>query len=82
MFVVNFNEKVTLGLPAAMPFTNRPDELAARDFEGARHGQDRALRRGRRGVRAIARRQPGEESPDRNQRRRRQRQRSTAWLRS
>ena len=27
MFVVNFNEKVTLGLPAAMPFTDRPEEL-------------------------------------------------------
>jgi Ca-activated chloride channel family protein len=29
MFVVNFNEKVTLGLPDAIPFTDRPDELAA-----------------------------------------------------
>jgi hypothetical protein len=28
MFVVNFNEKVTLGLPAAIPFTNRPEDLA------------------------------------------------------
>ncbi len=28
MFVVNFNENVTLGLPAATPFTNRSDELA------------------------------------------------------
>src|SRR3954454_16721747 len=28
MFVVNFNENVTRGLPAAIPFTNRPDELA------------------------------------------------------
>lgn len=28
MFVVNFNEKVSLGLPAAMPFTNVPGELA------------------------------------------------------
>lgn len=27
MFVVNFNEKVTLGLPAAIRFTNRADEL-------------------------------------------------------
>ncbi len=27
MFIVNFYEKVTLGLPAAMPFTDRPDEL-------------------------------------------------------
>lgn len=27
MFVVNFNEHVTLGLPAAMPFTNRSGEL-------------------------------------------------------
>jgi len=28
MFVVNFNEKVTLGLPGAVRFTNRSDELA------------------------------------------------------
>ena len=28
MFVVNFNENVTLGLPAAMPFTNRQEDLA------------------------------------------------------
>jgi Ca-activated chloride channel family protein len=28
MFVVNFNENITRGLPAATPFTNRPDELA------------------------------------------------------
>jgi VWFA-related protein len=27
MFVVNFNEKVTLGLPAAMSFSNRSEEL-------------------------------------------------------
>jgi VWFA-related protein len=27
IFVVNFNERVTLGLPAAMPFTDRADEL-------------------------------------------------------
>lgn len=27
MFVVNFNEKVTLGLPRAIRFSNRPDEL-------------------------------------------------------
>src|SRR5271166_1675293 len=27
LFVVNFNEKVTLGLPAGMSFTNRPEEL-------------------------------------------------------
>jgi Ca-activated chloride channel homolog len=28
MFVVNFNEKVTMGLPHGIRFTNRPDELA------------------------------------------------------
>ncbi len=27
MFVVNFNEKITLGLPARLPFTNQSDEL-------------------------------------------------------
>jgi Ca-activated chloride channel family protein len=29
MFVVNFNEKVSLGLPASVPFSNRADELEA-----------------------------------------------------
>jgi Ca-activated chloride channel family protein len=29
MFVVNFNEKVTLGLPDALPLTNRPEDLAS-----------------------------------------------------
>jgi Ca-activated chloride channel homolog len=29
MFVVNFNENVTLGLPDALPFSNRPDEMAS-----------------------------------------------------
>jgi Ca-activated chloride channel family protein len=29
MFVVNFNEKVSLGLPVAIPFSNRADELQA-----------------------------------------------------
>jgi VWFA-related protein len=28
MFVVNFNEHVSLGLPTAIPLSNRPDELA------------------------------------------------------
>jgi VWFA-related protein len=28
MFVVNFNEKVTLGLPDAIPLSNHPEELA------------------------------------------------------
>jgi VWFA-related protein len=28
MFVVNFNEKVTMGLPGTVQFSNRPDELA------------------------------------------------------
>jgi VWFA-related protein len=27
MFVVNFNEDVTLGLPPSMPFTNRQEDL-------------------------------------------------------
>jgi VWFA-related protein len=29
MFVVNFNERVTLGLPEGIPFTNRADDLEA-----------------------------------------------------
>jgi len=29
MFVVNFNEKVTLGLPDNIPLTNRPEELSS-----------------------------------------------------
>ena len=32
MFVVNFNDSVTLGLPDAIRFTNRPDELALAIF--------------------------------------------------
>src|SRR5689334_11851906 len=28
MFVVNYNERVTLGMPDEIPFTNRSDELA------------------------------------------------------
>ena len=29
MFVVNFNEKVSLGLPAELPLSNRPEDLAS-----------------------------------------------------
>ena len=29
MFVVNFNEKVSLGLPANLPFSNRPEDLGS-----------------------------------------------------
>jgi Ca-activated chloride channel homolog len=39
MFVVNFNEKVTLGLPAAIPFTNRLDELESAILKQPAAGQ-------------------------------------------
>jgi len=39
MFVVNFNEKVTLGLPPAIPFSNRVDELAGAINKSAVEGQ-------------------------------------------
>jgi len=39
MFVINFNEKVALGLPPNVPFTNRPDELARAISEVPAAGQ-------------------------------------------
>jgi Ca-activated chloride channel family protein len=39
MFVVNFNEKVTLGLPDSIQFTNRSDELARAIATGPAIGQ-------------------------------------------
>jgi VWFA-related protein len=39
MFVVNFNEKVTLGLPAAVRFTNRPYELESAISQTGARGQ-------------------------------------------
>jgi Ca-activated chloride channel homolog len=39
MFVVNFNEKVTLGLPVAMRFTNRPEDLEAAILKSRALGQ-------------------------------------------
>jgi Ca-activated chloride channel family protein len=39
MLVVNFNENVTLGLPAAVKFTNSPDELAAAIWNTATTGK-------------------------------------------
>ncbi len=42
MFVVNFNEKVTLGLPRNLPFTNRP-ELLANAISGTRAEGQTAL---------------------------------------
>lgn len=39
MFVINFNEKVTLGLPAAMRFTNRPEDLEAAILKARSIGQ-------------------------------------------
>jgi VWFA-related protein len=63
MFVVNFNEHVTLGLPDAIRFTNRSDELA-RDLQRACHRQDGAVRRSDPGAGAIAIRHPGKECFD------------------
>ena len=39
MFVVNFNEKATLGLPAAIRFSNRVDQLAGAISRSATEGQ-------------------------------------------
>ena len=39
MFVVNFNDKVQLGLPAEMRFSNRPEELAGAIANTATEGQ-------------------------------------------
>ena len=66
MFVVNFNEKVTLGLPDDLPFTNRPEGSRERGRQQhvCRCRHDGALRRGLRGAKAIAGRQPGKESAD------------------
>jgi Ca-activated chloride channel family protein len=39
MFVVNFNEHVTLGLPTTVAFTNRPDQLEAAILKATITGQ-------------------------------------------
>jgi VWFA-related protein len=39
IFVVNFNEKVTLGLPGAIRFTDRPEELVAAILNAPAAGQ-------------------------------------------
>ncbi len=39
MFVVNFNERVTLGLPANIPFTNRPEVMESAIEEAPVTGQ-------------------------------------------
>ncbi len=39
LFVVNFNEHVTLGLPASVPFTNRADQLEAAILAAPASGQ-------------------------------------------
>jgi Ca-activated chloride channel family protein len=39
MFVVNFNEKVTLGLPPAIPFTNRTEDLESAILNAPAAGQ-------------------------------------------
>ena len=57
MFVVNFNEKVTLGLPATIPFTDRPTNSHARS-PTRRPWADGALRRDRQSAAAIAGGQP------------------------
>jgi Ca-activated chloride channel homolog len=41
MFVVNFNDRVTLGLPGAEPFTDRPEELEAAISKTPATGQTR-----------------------------------------
>ena len=66
-----------LGLPAAIPFTQSSEELA-HAISNARHGQDGAVRCDVEGARAVGGRQPRQESADRDQRWRRQRERAHA----
>ena len=72
MFVVNFNEKVSLGLPAAMPFSDRPDELEARHRETPADGRDRLYDAVARALDRLQSGALGKESADRHQRWRRQ----------
>ena len=59
MFVVNFNEKVSLGLPGTIRFTNSTAELENAIATAPYRRPDGSLRRDRQGVRGIAGRQPG-----------------------
>ena len=76
MFVVNFNETVSLGLPDAIRIHRERRPARTRDLAGSRRRRDGALRRDRQGAGAIRGRQPGQESVDRHQRWRRQCQRA------
>ncbi len=68
MFVVNFNEIASLGLPAAIRFTDNTAELEDAIMTTAHRRPDGSLRRDRHGARAITDRQPGQESADCGQR--------------
>ena len=67
MFVVNFNEKVTLGLPDAVGFTDDSVELE-RAISRTPAGGMTALYERSHGARAIAGRHPRQENTHRNQR--------------
>ena len=45
MFVVNFNERVTLGLPASVMFTNKAEEMEVGHSQRSGRGGDCPLRR-------------------------------------
>ena len=66
MFVVNFNEKVTLGLPDAIRLTNRSDELARAISSTPAIGMTALYDAVVKAPNAIAGRQPGEEGADRH----------------
>ncbi len=59
MFVVNFNEKVSLGLPSTLRFTSSTAMLEYAIAADAYRRPDGSLRRDRQGIRGIAGRQPG-----------------------
>ena len=71
MFVVNFNETVSLGLPIGMRFSDNAGTTGSRDLGSAGDWHDGALRRDRRGTEAPAARHQRQESSDRYQRWRR-----------
>ena len=68
LFVVNFNEHVSMGLPANIPFTSDTVKMQAALFNHRRNRDDSALRRHRRCARTSCRREVGQESVDRGQR--------------
>ena len=74
MFVVNFNERVSFGLPGNIPFTDQVAQLEVALSRFRCGWPDRTLRCSGRRDRAPEEGESRQESADRDQRRRRQRQ--------